>query len=206
MVIAEAQKYRKDDIFKLNRNIYAFDYTTIDLCLGTFEWALFRKKKGGVKIHTLYDLETQIPTFFHITTAKVHDTKAMDVIPYEENSFYIFDRGYNDFRGLYNIESIGAYFAIRGKKNNDFKSKTWKRRFPPKSGTMSDAIGYMDASSPWKSIQIRSVESFPVTMSTKASLYSSQMHLLSALYWLQNYTITDGRLNFSSSGLSNILR
>lgn len=59
-------------------------------------------------MHTLYDLETQIPTFFHITPAKVHDTKAMDVIPYEENSFYIFDRG-----------------------DNDFKPMKWKRRFPP---------------------------------------------------------------------------
>ena len=143
-MIAEAQKCRIDDIFKLNGNVYAFDSMTVDLCLSTFEWALFRKKKGGVKIHTLYDLETQIPTFFHITTAKVHDTKAMDVIPYEENSFYIFDRGYNDFKRLYNINSIGAYFVIRGKKNNEFKPMTWKRRLPPKPGILSDAIGYMN--------------------------------------------------------------
>ena len=67
-------------------------------------------------MHTLYDLETQIPTFFHITPAKVHDTKAMDVIPYEENSFYIFDRGYNDFKRLHNIESIGAYLDKESKK------------------------------------------------------------------------------------------
>ena len=142
-VIAEAQRCRIVDIFKLNGNIYAFDSTTVDLCLSTFEWALFRKKKGGIKMHTLYNLETQIPTFFHITPAKVHDTKAMDVIPYEENSFYIFDRGYNDFKRLHNIESIGAYFVIRGKTNNDFKPMKWKRRFPTGSGIQSDAVGYM---------------------------------------------------------------
>ena len=142
-VIAEAQRCRIVDIFKLNGNVYAFDSTTVDLCLSTFEWALFRKKKGGIKMHTLYDLETQIPTFFHITPARVHDTKAMDVIPYEENSFYIFDRGYNDFKRLHNIESIGAYFVIRGKTNNDFKPMKWKRRFPPESGILSDAVGYM---------------------------------------------------------------
>ena len=85
--------------FKLNGNVYAFDSTTVDLCLSTFEWALFRKRKGGIK---------------------VHDTKAMDVIPYEENSFYIFDRGYNDFKRLHNIESIGAYFVIRGKSKKKF--------------------------------------------------------------------------------------
>lgn len=142
-VISKAQGCRIVDIFKLNGDVYAFDSTTVDLCLSTFEWALFRKRKGGIKMHTLYDLETQIPTFFHITPARVHDTKAMDVIPYEENSFYIFDRGYNDFKRLHNIESIGAYFVIRGKTNNDFRPMKWKRRFPPESGIQSDAVGYM---------------------------------------------------------------
>ena len=141
-VMAEAQKCRAVEIFKLGGKVYAFDSTTIDLCLSVFEWALFRKKKGGVKIHTLYDIETQIPTFFHIMPARLHDTKAMDAIPYEENSFYIFDRAYNDFGRLFTINSVGAYFVVRGKKNNDFRPMRWKRRLP--SGVLSDAIGYMD--------------------------------------------------------------
>ena len=141
-VMAEAQKCRAVEIFKLGGKVYAFDSTTIDLCLSVFEWALFRKKKGGVKIHTLYDIETQIPTFFHITPARLHDTKAMDAIPYEENSFYIFDRAYNDFGRLFTINSVGAYFVVRGKKNNVFRPMRWKRRLP--SGVLSDAIGYMD--------------------------------------------------------------
>lgn len=141
-VMAEAQKCRAVEIFKLGGKVYAFDSTTIDLCLSVFEWALFRKKKGGVKIHTLYDIETQIPTFFHITPARLHDTKAMDAIPYEENSFYIFDRAYNDFGRLFTINSVGAYFVVRGKKNNDLRPMRWKRRLP--SGVLSDAIGYMD--------------------------------------------------------------
>lgn len=117
-----------------------------ELCLETFKWALYRKnqRKGGIKVHTLYDIETSIPTFFHITVARVHDMNAMDVIPYEENSFYIFDRGYNDFKRLHGIESIGAYFVVRGKKNNDFRPTKWMRRFPPGSGILSDAVGYMD--------------------------------------------------------------
>ena len=140
-VMAEAQKCRAVEIFKLGGKVYAFDSTTIDLCLSVFEWALFRKKKGGVKIHTLYDIETQIPTFFHITPARIHDTRAMDAIPYEENSFYIFDRAYNDFGRLFTINGVGAYFVVRGKKNNDFKPMRWKRRLP--AGVLSDAIGYM---------------------------------------------------------------
>lgn len=145
-VIAEARECRATDIFKLNGHVYAFDSTTIELCLNAFKWAIYRKNqgKGGIKVHTLYDIETSIPTFFHITEARVNDMKAMDAIPYEENSFYIFDRGYNDFKRLFAIETIGAYFVVRGKKNNDFRPMKWKRRFPPGSGILSDAIGYMD--------------------------------------------------------------
>ena len=65
----------------------------------------------------------------------------MDAIPYEENSFYIFDRAYNDFGRLFTINGVGAYFVVRGKKNNDFKPMRWKRRLP--AGVLSDAIGYM---------------------------------------------------------------
>ena len=141
-VMAEERQCRATEIFKLGGKVYAFDSSTIDLCLSVFSWALFRKKKGGIKLHTLYDIETQIPTFFHITPARNHDTRAMDAIPYEENSFYIFDRAYNDFGRLFTIDGVGAYFVVRGKKNNDFKPMRWKRRLP--AGVMSDAVGYMD--------------------------------------------------------------
>ena len=108
-VVADARKCRATDIFKLGGNVYAFDSTTIELCLETFKWAIFRKhqRKGGIKVLTLYDLETSIPTFFHITEARVNDMNAMDVIPYEEDSFYIFDRGYNDFERRFRINVIG---------------------------------------------------------------------------------------------------
>ena len=101
-VVDEARRCRAEDIFKLGGKVYAFDSTTIELCLETFKWAIFRKnqKKGGIKVHTLYDLETQIPTFFHITEARVHDMNAMDVIPYEENAFYIFDLPEHGVSGL----------------------------------------------------------------------------------------------------------
>ena len=88
-MISEARKKRVNDIFKLNENVYAFDSTTIDLCLKLFPWANFRTHKEGIKIHTLYDVETQVPAFVHITEAKINDVKAMDVIPYESGSFYV---------------------------------------------------------------------------------------------------------------------
>ena len=60
-MIKLAREKRATKIFDLNGNVYAFDSTTIDLCLDVFWWAKFRKHKGGIKMHTLYDIETQIP-------------------------------------------------------------------------------------------------------------------------------------------------
>ena len=136
-LIAEARKKRATDIFQLGGNVYAFDSTTIDLCLSVFWWAKFRKHKGGIKVHTLYDVETQVPAFFHITEAAVHDSKVMSVIPYETGSYYVFDRGYNDFKQLYRIEEIGSYFVIRAKKNLQHRVLKWKRRMP--ENVLSDA-------------------------------------------------------------------
>ena len=136
-LVAIARAKRAVDIFRLGGNVYAFDSTTIDLCLSVFWWARFRKHKGGIKVHTLYDVETQIPAFFHITEAAVHDSRAMSVIPYETGSYYIFDRGYNDFKQLYHIEQIGSFFVIRAKTNLQYKVVKWKRRMP--KNVLSDA-------------------------------------------------------------------
>lgn len=129
-LVNQAKEKRVTNIFNLGGNVYAFDSTTIDLCLSVFWWAKFRKRKGGIKVHTLYDIETQIPTFFHITEASVHDSKAMQEIPYESDSYYIFDRAYNNFKALYKIHLIEAFFVIRAKKNLQYKPIKWKRRLP----------------------------------------------------------------------------
>jgi hypothetical protein len=137
-MIDEARRKRQTEIFKLGGSVYAFDSTTIDLCLAVFDWAKFRSKKGGIKVHTLYDIEAQVPAFLHITTASVHDSKTMPQIPLEENAYYIFDRGNNDFAQLYRIHTIGACFVIRTKNNVKYRILSWKRRMP--SGVLSDSI------------------------------------------------------------------
>ena len=129
-LVAEARSKSTEKIFGFDGHVYAFDSTTIDLCLEVFEWAKFRKHKGGIKIHTLYDIEAQVPAFFHITTASINDIKALPEIPYEKGAYYIFDRGYNDFSNLFKIEQIEATFVVRAKKNLKFKQTSWKRRLP----------------------------------------------------------------------------
>ena len=116
-MVARAQEMRIKRPFVLCGKYYAFDSTTIELCLNMFQWAHFREKKGGIKVHTMLDIVTQIPTFFHITDAKVNDVNAMDEIPYEERACYIFDRGYYDWARYFTINLLGALFVTRQRKN-----------------------------------------------------------------------------------------
>jgi transposase DDE domain len=129
-MMEQARQKRAADIFKLGGKVYAFDSTTIPLCLSVFWWAKFRKKKGGFKAHVLYDIEAQVPGFYHITTASVHDSKAMQEIPYETGAYYIFDRGYNNFKELYRILRLESFFVVRAKTNLQYKCVKWKRRLP----------------------------------------------------------------------------
>ena len=139
-MIELARKERINKDFEINGKVYAFDSTTIDLCLNVFWWAKFRKTKAGIKMHTLYEIETDIPTFIHITEAKVHDQRAMDVIPYEQGSYYVFDRGYFDLKRLYNINEISAYFVIRQRGNLQYEVINDKETNHNENGVLSDQI------------------------------------------------------------------
>lgn len=139
-LIDVARRKRKNDNFEIKGKIYAFDSSTIDLCLSVFWWAKFRKTKGGIKLHTLYDISTQIPAFIHITAATVNDVNAMDVIPYENYAYYIFDRGYVDFSRLKVITDHYAFFVIRAKINLKFR-RIYSRKVDKTAGVIYDQIG-----------------------------------------------------------------
>jgi hypothetical protein len=119
VLIGTAQRlYHSDAIaVELTQPLYAFDSTTIDLCLSLFPWAEFRKTKAAVKMHTLIDLRGPIPTWVSITTGKVHDVRMLDQLPVEKDAIYAMDRGYVDFTRLYSIHKQGAFFVVRAKDN-----------------------------------------------------------------------------------------
>ncbi len=123
-LIEEARKlYSNDSTFTIDIDnlVYAFDSTTIDLCLTLFPWATFRKAKGAIKLHTQLDLRGSIPTCVHITTGDIHDVNALDVLQFEPGAIYILDRGYTDFQRLNVIDEAKSYFVIRAKDNLNFK-------------------------------------------------------------------------------------
>ena len=113
MGIAQSKRITRE--FELHGRFYAIDSTTIDLCMAVFKWAKFRSTKSGIKIHTQIDIVTEIPVFYRITNAKVHDVNAMDWFTYEPLACYVFDRGYFDLARLYQINVFKAFFIIREK-------------------------------------------------------------------------------------------
>jgi len=100
--------------------VYAFDSTTIDLCLTLFPWAQFRRHKSAVKLHTLLDVRGGIPTNVYITGGQIHDVNLLDELPLEPGAFYLVDRGYLDFARLHRITQAGAFFITRIKANTQF--------------------------------------------------------------------------------------
>jgi len=123
VLIGIAQGLYRDEplAIELTQPLYAFDSTTLDLCLSLFPWAEFRRTKAAVKMHTLIDLRGSIPTFVAVTTGKVHDVRMLDEMPVSEDAIYTMDRGYVDFARLYAIHKQGAFFVIRAKENLKFK-------------------------------------------------------------------------------------
>jgi len=107
----------------LDATVYAFDATTIDLCLSVFPWAPFRAAKAAVKLHTLLDLRGSIPSFIHITDGKTHEVNVLDDLLIERGAFYLLDRGYLDFSRLFVIHQTKAFFVTRAKSNTQFKRR-----------------------------------------------------------------------------------
>ncbi|MEP7108048.1 MAG: IS4 family transposase, partial [Ferruginibacter sp.] len=120
ILIKQALPLYKDDnklCKELQSVVYAFDSTTIDLCLQLFQWAKFRTTKSAVKLHTLLNIDGSIPEFIWITDGSVHDVKILDKLNYKPGAYYLLDKGYVSYKRLYRIEMEKAFFVTRAKVN-----------------------------------------------------------------------------------------
>ena len=139
VLIATAQKLYATEPWglTLKRTVYALDSSTIDLCLSLFPWAKFRRRKGGIKLHTLLNVRTHIPSFLLVTPAKVHDVNVLDAIIFEPGSVYIMDRAYVDYERLHRLHQSAAYFVTRPRKNFRF-NRVYSHPVDPATGVCSD--------------------------------------------------------------------
>ncbi|MGD0227590.1 MAG: IS4 family transposase [Terriglobia bacterium] len=126
VLIGRARELYRDASWGVDwsETVYAFDSTTIDLCLSRFPWAQFRRRKSAVKLHTLLDVRGSIPTSVYVTGGQVHDVNLLDQLLLEAGAFYLMDRGYVDFARLYVFTQACAFFITRAKKNLQFYLRT----------------------------------------------------------------------------------
>lgn len=106
---------------EINGDVFAIDATVIDLCLSVYPWAKFRRAKSAVKLTTQLNLKNAIPEYIEITSAAVHEVKTLDDINFQPGSIYVMDRGYIDYKRLYKIHLVEAFFVIRAKNNLQYR-------------------------------------------------------------------------------------
>ena len=182
------QLYRDDPLgVDFANTVYAFDSTTIDLCLTLFPWAQFRQRKSAVKLHTLLDVRGSIPIHVYVTGGQVHDVNLLDEVAFEPGAFYLLDRGYIDFARLFTLHQAAAFFVTRAKQNIQYYRRC-SRPCDPSTGVRSDQTIVLNGpkTSRLYPVQLRRVHYFDVEKQLHLILLTNNF-LLPALCIAQLY-------------------
>lgn len=116
-------KHRTEIIDEIKRfHIKIIDTTIISLCLSLFDWAKFRTAKGGIKIHTCWDDNLQIPDMINITEAAVHDSKGFEQQVFRKDTIIVEDKAYFDFSLMQARIKAKNIFVTRIKDNTVYQS------------------------------------------------------------------------------------
>ena len=124
----------------IENEVFALDSTTISLSLKLFSWAPGRYSRGAVKVHTLLDLRGSIPSYILITDGKYHDSNVLDILTPIPDAIYIMDKAYIDFKALYNLHKLGAFFISRAKTTMDYSVIESNFNIDESTGLRSDKI------------------------------------------------------------------
>lgn len=110
----------------IDKQIEIFDSTTISLfkdilkCVGRNPQN--GKKKGGIKVHTVINVDETIPKLIWFTEARTHDHVLLKKLKMDSNTIYVFDKGYNDYKAFQRFSDNQTGFVTRIKDNAVYKT------------------------------------------------------------------------------------
>ena len=102
--------------------IHVVDSTTIELVASCMDWAKHRRRKAAAKCHLRLNLQSFLPSFAVIDTAKDNDNKrAREVCAgIQEGEVVLFDKAYVDFEHLCDLDERGISWVTRAKDNMSY--------------------------------------------------------------------------------------
>jgi len=117
-------KIRSGYLRRFNATIHAVDSTTIQLVANCMDWAKHRRRKAAVKCHMNLNLQTILPHYAVVDTAKFHDSKKAWEICGElkPGEIAVFDKAYIDFVHLNDLDERGVRWVSRAKENMLYKT------------------------------------------------------------------------------------
>lgn len=119
---------------RFRRAVHAVDSTTIELVASCMDWAKHRRRKAAAKCHTRLNLQSFLPSFAIVDTAREHDAKrAREVCAgVSAGEIVVFDKAYVDFEHLKDLHDRGVSWVTRAKDNLAVEVY---RRLPLKRGS-----------------------------------------------------------------------
>jgi transposase len=163
---------------ELQSAIYAFDSTTVSLCLSLFPWATYSSKRKAIKIHVLLNTDGYIPEFVHVTTGNRQDMLIMDQLIYKAGCFYVVDKAYVHYKRLYRIELSKAFFVTRAKQNMSYTIEE-SRTVDITTGVIKDELVLMKRwhTKRWYPVNIRRIEYEDVATGLQLTFLTNNMLL-----------------------------
>lgn len=183
----------KDVIYK---QIEIFDSTTISLfkdilrCVGRKPTS--GKQKGGIKVHTVINVDEAVPKMLWFTGATTHDHVLLSKLRLDPNTIYVFDKGYNDYKAFKLFCDSGTGFVTRIKDNAVYEiTEKLEIEDHIHSGVLDDSIIEVSVkeNSGNSTLKLRKVVFYDRNLKRKfeflTNLFELRADLIAALYKLR---------------------
>lgn len=115
--------------FRFKNKLYSLDASTITLCSSVFDWARYKRRKGGIKLHLVLDHDGCLPAYAAIGEARKYDIEVARALEFPAGAIVVFDRAYNDFQWFYALTAREVGFVTRMKAATRFRIV--EERVPP---------------------------------------------------------------------------